>query len=80
MLAQSNKLVGITRAMESRWWRRRRSPPACPRHQLAELNPAPGLSSIHIHTYIHTFVHVRTYFTRVRYIAFVAAPLADADP
>lgn len=53
MLAQSNKLVGITRAMESRWWRRRRSPPARPRHQLAELNPAPGLSSPH--TYICTY-------------------------
>lgn len=58
MLAQSNKLVGITRAMESRWWRRRRSPPARPRHQLAELNPAPGLSSMHIHTFIHSYTYV----------------------
>lgn len=54
----SNKLVGITRVMESRWWRRRRSPPARPRHQLAELNPAPGLPSTCAHTYIHTYMYI----------------------
>lgn len=62
MLAQSNKLVGITRSQPVV---AQAFTTARPRHQLAELYPAPVF---HTHTYTHTYAC--TYFTWAGCIAF----------